>query len=297
MSSVPRDPGLDAAVAAASPTGPTARARRAGAGAVRRNAMLLAAATVLGAIVVLCLGAPLFARYDPLQQDPAIAFQGVSGAHWFGTDDLGRDLFARLLYGGRISLLVAGASALVALVLGTAWGFVAATRRGVGDELLMRSADTVMAIPQILFALICVSAFGASPVNLALIIGVLLAPVTARMARSVALTEISRDYYAAAIAYGASRPRLLIRELLPNAAPAIAVQGAINAANAILLEAALSFVGLGIQPPDASWGTLLQQGYQFLYQSIPYVLFPGLAILFTIWMLNAVADQLSGDSR
>jgi ABC-type dipeptide/oligopeptide/nickel transport system permease subunit len=297
MSSVPRDPGLDAAAAAASPTGPTARARRVAARDGRRNAMLLVGATVLGAIVVLCLGAPLFARYDPLQQDPAIAFQGMSGAHWFGTDDLGRDLFARVLYGGRISLLVAGASALVALVLGTAWGFVAATRPGVGDELLMRSADTVMAIPQILFALICVAAFGASPVNLALIIGVLLAPVTARMARSVALTEISRDYYAAAIAYGASRPRLLIRELLPNAAPAIAVQAAINAANAILLEAALSFVGLGIQPPDASWGTLLQQGYQFLYQSNPYVLFPGVAILLTIWMLNVVADQLSGGSR
>jgi peptide/nickel transport system permease protein len=143
-----------------------------------------------------------------------------------------------------------------------------------------------------LLALICVASFGASELGLILVIGFLLAPVTARMVRGVALTEVTQDYYSAAIAYGAGMPRLVFRELLPNARRPLALQASVNAANAILLEASLSFLGLGIQPPSASWGTLLQQGYGYLYQSVPYVLFPALGILLTIWMLNVVADQL-----
>jgi len=260
---------------------------------LRRSPSLLALATgVLGLIVVLCLLAPLIARHDPNEQDPADAFASASGAHWFGTDDLGRDLFSRVLYGGRLTLLIVAGSVLVAFLLGTLWGFVAAIRRGFLDELLMRTADVLMAIPQLLFALVCISAFGASMLNLALVIGVLLSPTTARMARAAALTEMNRDYYAAAIAYGARRRRLLLVELLPNTTGALAVQAAINAASAMILEASLSFIGLGIQPPDASWGTLLQQGYGFLYQNVGYAIFPALAILLTIWTLNVLADQL-----
>ncbi|HEY4279989.1 MAG TPA: ABC transporter permease [Conexibacter sp.] len=278
----------DDAAAAAAVAARGARRRR-----LPRPTMLGFATTVLGVIVLLVLAAPLFAA-DPDAQDPINAFAGSSFAHPFGTDDLGRDLFARVLDGGRLTLLIAGGAVLVAFLLGTLWGFVAASRRGIVDELLMRSADALMAIPQILFALVCISAFGASPLNLALVVGVLLAPTTARMARSAALQEMSRDYYAAAIAYGARQRRLLVRELLPNTTGQLAVQAAINAASAIILEASLSFVGLGIQPPDASWGTLLKEGYAFLYQRYEYAVFPALAILLTIWMLNVVADQLGG---
>jgi peptide/nickel transport system permease protein len=262
-----------------------------------RPTLLAFAGGVLIVLVLLVLLAPLVARYDPTAQDPAIAFSPPSGAHWFGTDDLGRDLFSRVLYGGRLTLLISGGAVLLAFLLGTAWGFVAALRGGLIDELLMRTADTLMAIPQLLFALVCISAFGASPLNLALVIGVLLAPSSARIARSVALSEMNRDYYAAAVAYGARRRRLLLSELLPNTTTTLAVQAAINAASAIILEASLSFVGLGIQPPDASWGTLLQQGYGFLYQRVEYAVFPGLAILLTIWMLNVVADQLGDRAK
>ncbi len=262
-----------------------------------RPSLLAVSAGILLLLVVLVLAAPLVASYDPNEQDPANAFAGSSWDHWFGTDDLGRDLFARVLYGGRLTLLIAGGAVVVAFLLGTAWGFVAALRRGVVDELLMRSADALMAIPQLLFALVCISAFGASTLNLALVIGVLLAPTTARMARTVALQEMSRDYYAAAVAYGARRRRLLLAELLPNTVALLAVQAAINAASAMILEASLSFVGLGIQPPDASWGTLLKEGYQFLYQRWEYAVFPALAILLTIWMLNVVADQLGARSN
>ncbi|HST42957.1 MAG TPA: ABC transporter permease [Conexibacter sp.] len=262
-----------------------------------RPTLLGVSAGLLLLLVLLLLAAPLVARWDPAEQNPAIAFSGSSWDHWFGTDDLGRDLFARVLYGGRLTLLISGGAVLVAFVLGTTWGFLAALRRGIVDELLMRTADALMAIPQLLFALVCISAFGASTLNLALVIGVLLAPTTARMARSVALQEMSRDYYAAAVAYGARRRRLLLAELLPNAVPLLAVQAAINAAGAMILEASLSFVGLGIQPPDASWGTLLKEGYQFLYQRWEYAIFPALAILLTIWMLNVVADQLGARSN
>ena len=165
-------------------------------------------------------------------------------------------------------------------------------RRGWLDEILMRTADVFMATPAVVLALICVSSFGPSRVGLILIIGVLLAPPTARLARSVALTEVTQDYYLAAIAYGARRRRLFFRELLPNVSRTLGLQAAINAANAILLEATLSFIGLGIQPPQASWGTLLQSGYQYMYQSSSYVLFPAVAMLVTIWMLNVIADQL-----
>nr|WP_272928866.1 ABC transporter permease [Leucobacter chromiireducens] len=178
------------------------------------------------------------------------------------------------------------------MVIGTIWGMAAAFLRGWLDEVLMRLADTVMAIPQMLFALVFISAFGATPVKLALIIGVLLTPTTARLVRSSVLGEIQADYFTAAVSYGASKGRLLTREVLPNVAGPITVQAAINAANALLLEASMSFVGLGIQPPEATWGTLVQQGYQKMYQSTGYVLFPALFIFITIWMLNLLADQL-----
>lgn len=251
------------------------------------------ALAVLALIVLLCAIGPLFAA-DPGAIDNANRFAGPSAANWFGTDELGRDLFARIVDGGRISLAIAGGATVVSMLLGALWGFGAALARGILDELLMRLADVTMAIPQLLFALVFVAAFGASPAGLALIVGILLTPVTARMIRSAVLGELQSDYTHAAVAYGASRRRLVLREVLPNVSAPLGVQAAINAANAIILEAALSFVGLGVQPPDASWGTLLQQGYQKMYQSTTGVIFPALAIFLTIWMLNLLADQLGG---
>lgn len=260
----------------------------------RPPAVTVVALSVLGLIVLLCVLAPLVSSYDPSRLAPTDRFADPSFSHPFGTDELGRDLFTRVLYGGRYSLGIAFGATFVAMLVGSAWGFAAAFGRGFVDELLMRFADVTMAIPQMLFALVFVAAFGTTGAGLALIIGVLLAPVTARMVRSAVLGELQADYYTAAVAYGASVPRLIVRELLPNIAGAIGVQAAINAANAIILEAALSFVGLGVKPPDASWGTLLQQGYQKMYQSADYVIYPAVAIFVTIWMLNLLADQLGG---
>ncbi|WP_431792128.1 ABC transporter permease [Microbacterium paraoxydans] len=251
---------------------------------------------LLAIIVLACVLAPLLAPYDPAAQS-SDRFAGPSAAHLFGTDELGRDLFSRVLYGGQLTVFIAGGATLVAMVLGIAWGMAAAFGRGWVDEILMRLADTVMAIPQILFALVFISAFGADPVKLAVIIGVLLTPTTARLVRSSVLSELQEDYFTAAVAFGSTRRRLLFAEVLPNAKGPIIVQAAINSANAILLEASMSFVGLGIAPPEATWGTLVQQGYQKMYQSIGYVLFPALFIFVTIWLLNVLADQFGGDRK
>ncbi|WP_239309386.1 ABC transporter permease [Frankia sp. Cj3] len=256
-----------------------------------------ASVLVLLAIVGMCLLAPLVSRQGATGLDPANAFGTMSARHWLGTDELGRDKLSRLLYGGELSLSVAGGSVAVAFLAGTLWGVLASGARGLLDELLMRGADITMAIPQILFALVCVAAFGASLVSLIVLTGLLLAPSTARMARAAIVRETTLDYYAAAVAYGASRGRLLLREVLPNILPDLASQAAINAASAMILEASLSFVGLGVQPPQMSWGVLLQQGYGFLYNDPSYAAAPAILILATVLCLNLAADRLTAVDR
>lgn len=282
----------------ANPVSATVIANRRRGGFALRNAgwQTWLALGVLEVIVTASVFAPWVAPYDPTAQS-SDRFALPSLTHLFGTDELGRDLFSRVLHGGQLTMFIAAGATFVAMLIGTLWGMAAAFARGLIDEILMRLADTVMAIPQMLFALVFISALGATPVRLAIIIGILLTPTTARLIRSTVLSEIQEDYFTAAIAYGATRRRLLFSEVLPNVRIPILVQTAINAANVILLEASMSFVGLGIQPPEATWGTLVQLGYQKMYQSLPYVLFPALFILITIWMLNLLADQLGDSTR
>jgi len=258
---------------------------------IRRRAAVVIL-VLLGLLIVTAIAAPLMTPYSPTGIAAGDRFLPPSAAHFFGTDELGRDLFTRVLYGGRIALGIGAASTVIAMIVGVAWGFAAAMRRGWIDEILMRLADSAMAIPTILFALVLVAAFGASTINLAVIIGLLLAPVTARLARSAALDELKSEYVLAAVASGATSMRVLVSEVLPNTVPALLVLATLNAASAILAEASLSFVGLGVQPPDASWGTLLFQGYQRIYQSLWYPIFPGIVIFLMIWLLTLLADQL-----
>lgn len=249
------------------------------------------AAAVLAALALASLLAPLLAT-DPSALDPINQLQGPSGAHWFGTDELGRDLFSRVLHAGRAALGIAAVATVGALVLGVVWGGVAAISGGVLDDVLMRAADGVMAIPVMLTALVLVAAFGASIGSLMLILGLLHAPATARIARAGIQVELQSDYCVAARTYGSSRARILGRDILPNVAPTLLVQTSLVAASVILTEAALSFVGLGIQPPDATWGTLILDGYANIYSSYWFVAFPGAAVLATIWALNVLADEI-----
>jgi peptide/nickel transport system permease protein len=250
------------------------------------------AAVLLVVVVAAVALAPLIASVPPDAIDPSHPFAPPSLAHWFGTDELGRDLLSRMLYGGRYSLGIAGCATVIAMLLGVAWGFVAGQAGGWLDEVLMRFVDVVMAVPIILFGLILVAAFGASVFTLAIIIGLLLSPATARIARAAVLAELQSDYCLAAVAAGVPRGRLLFGELLPNAGPVLIARASLVAADAVMIEASLSFLGLGIAAPAASWGTLLQQGYANIFSSLSYVAFPGLVIFVAIWVLNTLGDRL-----
>ena len=245
-----------------------------------------------GPVILAVIAAPLLTSYGPYTIDPTNSFSPPSTSHWFGTDELGRDLFSRMLYGGRVTLgAMFGATAL-SMVIGIVWGFAAALGLPVFDEILMRLADVAMAIPQILFGLVFIAAFGTSLVNLIVIVGIVLGPTSARLVRSVVLSEREADYVRAAVAFGATRWSIAAKEIFPEHAPHLGVLAAINMANALLLEAAFSFVGLGVQPPRASWGTILQQGYSNIYYAFYYAAFPAAAIVLVLLLLNVLARSL-----
>ena len=250
------------------------------------------AALAVALLVAVTLGAPLFAPYAPTTLDFDHLFAPPSREHLFGTDELGRDLLTRVLYGGRTSMLLAFAATAFAMTVGVVWGFTAALREGWIGEILMRVADTLMAMPAILLGLVLVAAFGTSTLSMIVILGILFTPATARIARSTLLAELRSEYYLAAVSVGASGRRIVARELLPNALPVLVSRATLVLAEVIFVEASLSFVGLGIQPPETSWGTLLQQGYSNLYSSYTYAIFPGIVILVAVLALNTLGDNL-----
>ncbi|HST39133.1 MAG TPA: ABC transporter permease [Conexibacter sp.] len=256
----------------------------------RRPAAVAAAVAIALLLVLSLLATPIAG--SPTAIDTREILAPPSSAHWLGTDDLGRDLLARTLAGGRLTLLVAFGAMAVSMLVGTIWGFVAAAAGRAVDEGLMRAADACLAIPPILLALILVAAFGSSTTTLALVSGLLLAPQAARIARSALMSELRSDYRLAARAVGAGPLRIVFGELLPNASPALIAQASLNVAWAIGIEASLSFLGLGVQPPDASWGTLLQDGYESLYRSIWLTVVPAVAIFVAILAFNTFGTQL-----
>lgn len=257
------------------------------------------ALVLLLSVMIIFLLANVLAPYGPNDIGVGTHFASPSWAHPFGTDNLGRDLLSRILFGGRITVLIALGATSIALLFGSAWGIVAGIRGGWVDEFLMRTADALMAVPLILFALFCISALGSSVASLVLVAGILLSPSTARMARSAVKAELASEYIVAARASGYSKTSLVWNELLVNIAPQLLVQISINAASAVMLEATLSFVGFGLQPPSASLGTLILQGYGQIYNSIWFVLFPVTAVMVTILVFNSYGEQvrLSLDSK
>lgn len=258
---------------------------------LRRPAAAISAA-VVAILLIATLAAPLVAPYSPTDLDYTHLFAPPSWSHPFGTDELGRDLVTRILYGGRTSIVMGVAATALAMLLGVTWGFTAALRQGWTDEMLMRLADMLMAMPVILIALVLVAAFGSSTPSMIIILGLLFSPATARIARSSLLGELRTDYYLSAVSVGATGRRILARELLPNTLPVLIARATIVLAEVIFVEASLSFVGLGVQPPSTSWGTLLQQGYANLYSSYWYPIFPGLVILVAVLALNTLGDNL-----
>ncbi|MEU8798492.1 ABC transporter permease [Spirillospora sp. NPDC048819] len=259
----------------------------------RRNRLAVAGGAVLGTVVLMSLLAPLIAG-DPNAVDLDAVRQGPSGAHWFGTDTSGRDVFARTLYAGRVSLLVGLAAALGAVVVGTLFGAVSGLFGGVVDNVIMRIADIVMSFPTVVVILVLAGIVGPSVTVLIVAIGMTQWPVAGRVVRGVTMSLRDREYIQAAEASGANARWLIRKHIVPAALPPVTVTGTLAVAQAIMLETTASFLGLGVRPPQASWGNMLNDAQNLtLIQTMPWLWIPpGVAIAVTVLAVNFVGDGL-----
>ena len=250
------------------------------------------AGIVLAVVALSALAAPIVAPYDPLEMHPRDRFAAPSASYPLGTDESGRDLLSRIIHGAQVSVLVGLGAVATSFALGIAPGLLAGYRGGRVDDVIMRILDGFLAFPGLLLALTVVTMLGPSMVNATLAIGVVGAPAVARLTRAVVLVEKGRDYVLAARALGATDRRIAMRAIMPNCLAPLVVQASLAMAAAILTEAALSFIGLGIQPPWSSLGSLLYAAYGYISRSGWYVTFPGLAIFIIVWSLNVLGDGL-----
>jgi len=245
-------------------------------------------------MVVVAAAAPLIAPLSPSAQfsDAVLKGPGVVDRHLLGTDDYGRDILSRVIWGARVSLEVGLASVVFGFVLGVPLGILAGVSGGRVETLIMRCADMLMAFPTLLLALIIVAALGGSLANEMLAIGVALTPNFVRLARSLALTIREQDYILAARALGSGQLRVMARHVFPNTLYALVVVASLYIATAIRTEASLSFLGLGVPPPTPSWGNILSEGRQYI-KCCPWITtFSGLAIMVAVLAFNLVGDAL-----
>lgn len=242
---------------------------------------LLGALILLGVLLVAIFG-PGLMHYDPLKNDLVNTMKPPNATHWLGTDDLGRDILTRVVYGTRISFQSAMYVLALANAIGLVLGAVAAYAGGWVDEIIMRVADVFLAFPSFLLAMAIVAALGPSIGNSMLAIGVAWWPRYARLVRGAVLTVQERDFVTASVAMGSGSGRVLFRHILPNCMAPLIVQGAMDAGMAILTTASLSFVGLGAAPPTPEWGAMVAQGRDFISVAWWIPTFPGLAIAITV---------------
>ncbi len=243
-------------------------------------------------LIVVALFAPLIAPYDPYTQDPGNELDEPSRAHLAGTDEFGRDVLSRTIYGSRFSLAIAFAGVTSAMVIGGVLGLVAGVAGGVTDTVIMRFTDFLLAFPGILLGILVVTILGPGTMNLAVAIAVASVPIFIRIMRARVYGEIELEYVDAARAIGCSKFRLTFRHLLPNCLSVLVVQANITMVNAILLEAGLSFIGLGAQAPEPSWGLMLRMARGYLRQAPVYALAPGIALSLLMIGVNFTADSL-----
>lgn len=247
---------------------------------------------VLSALAIAALLAPILAPYDPYRIGAGFPFEAPSLTHRFGTDDLGRDVFSRVLYGGRISLMIAVASAMAAFVIAVPLGLLAGYRGGWVDSVISRLFDTIFAFPSVLIGIGFVAVFGSELRNVVIAVAIINIPALGRLTRVSILSQLHQEYVDAARSLGASGSRIALRHILPNALPSLLVQMAIVMSEAVLLEATFSFLGLGSRPPTPSWGVMLNEGRAFLAQAWWLGLFPGLAITSMVLGLNMLSEAL-----
>lgn len=260
-------------------------------GLVRARVSFLGLAIVIVLSLVALLG-PFFAPYHPDSQQLVAKLQPPTGAHILGTDELGRDIFSRVLAGSRISMTAGVISVGIAVVLGVPLGLLSGYRGGLVDGLVMRLMDALLALPALVLALAITAALGPSLQNALIAIGIVATPRFARLTRGQTLGLRTREYVQAAKAIGAGEVRIVTRHILPNAAGPLIVQASLSAAFAILTEASLSFLGLGVQPPTASWGSMIKTGKDYLDIAPWMSLAPGAFICLAVIGFNFLGDAI-----
>ncbi len=259
---------------------------------LRRTRLAPVGLGIVAAFVAAAILAPVLAPYDPSYQNLIENLQPPSPAHLLGTDELGRDVFSRLLFGARVSLTAGVVAVGLALVLGVSLGLVAGYFGGRVDGLIMRAMDGLLAFPELVLALAITGALGPSLRNALIAIGIVYTPRFARLTRGQTLSVRHRDFVEAARALGAGSTRIMLRHVLPNIVAPIIVQASLSVALAILAEASLSFLGLGVQPPEASWGVMVNAGKDYL-DLAPWASFaPGVAIFLAVMGFNFLGDGI-----
>ena len=249
--------------------------------------------TILLLIVICCAFAPVLAPYGESEQDLSASLAPPSPERILGADKMGRDLFSRMLFGGRVTIVSAFAVVLISVIIGAPLGLFSGFYGGKFDSIVGRFCDVLLSFPSLLLAFLFVAALGRGMANAVLALGIIYVPMITRLVRSLTIVEKNKTYVEAAESIGYSRPYILFRHILPNCADTMMVQLTLDLAYAILDLAALSFIGLGVSPPTADWGAMLQEGRNFLLQSPLLALAPGGAIVVTVISLNVVSDCIT----
>jgi peptide/nickel transport system permease protein len=258
---------------------------------VKRRAAVIGL-VVIATFILLALFAPFAAPYDPIATSWSAVRKPPSSLHWFGTDDLGRDILARVIYGARASLMAGAISVGIALTVGVPLGLLAGYRGGLVDALISRITDAMLACPFLILAIALAAFLGPSLGNAMIAIGISATPIFIRLTRGQVMSVKVEDYVEAARAVGNPSWRIALVHILPNILPALMVQATLSIAAAIIAEAALSFLGLGQQPPSPSWGSMLNAAQRFLTNAPWMAVWPGLAIFLVVLSLNLVGDGL-----
>jgi peptide/nickel transport system permease protein len=254
--------------------------------------MRRAGAVIVGLAVLAAVVGPWLVPFDPSAQELALRLEGPSRLHWLGLDELGRDILARVMSGARVSMFVGLVVVSVSASIGALMGALAGYYGGLVDEVIGRVIDILLAFPGLLLAIALVAVLGPSLTNVALALSLIGWVGYARVVRAQVLQAREFEYVAAARAIGAATPRILVRHVLPAALPALTVQATLGIGGAILSEAALSFLGLGVQPPTPSWGAMLNYGRAHILDAPHLTVFPGLAIALVVLGLNLLGDSL-----
>jgi len=258
---------------------------------LRRPPAVIAGA-VVAAFVIIAVGAPHVAPYDPIKQNFLAIRKAPSDAYWLGTDEVGRDILSRLIWGARASLLAGVIPVSIALAVSIPLGLLSGCAGGWLDGLIMRITDAMLAIPFLIVAIALAAFLGPSLTNAMIAIGIAALPTFLRLARGTALAITTEEYIESARSLGCSPVRVAVRHVLPNILPPLLIQSSLTAAAAIIAEASLSFLGLGQQPPAPSWGSMLNAAQRYLVQAPWMAIYPGLMIFGVVMSLNVVGDAL-----